>query len=75
MTEFCSPSDAYDIYGSAPLRYVLVHGVGGRRKQWIPLTPDLATGAGALAIDLAGHGSAKHIAIGSVATPPTAPSR
>jgi hypothetical protein len=34
MTELPLPCEAYDMGGPAPLRYVLVHGVGGDRTQW-----------------------------------------
>jgi pimeloyl-ACP methyl ester carboxylesterase len=54
--------DHYDVYGTAPPRYVLVHGVGGDRTQWRPLAQHLSTGAGLIAIDLAGHGAASHVA-------------
>jgi pimeloyl-ACP methyl ester carboxylesterase len=53
--------DRYDMYGLAPPRYVLVHGIGGDRTQWRPLAPYLAAGAGVLAIDLAGHGAAADV--------------
>jgi pimeloyl-ACP methyl ester carboxylesterase len=49
------------MWGSAPLRYVLVHGVGGDRTQWRALAEQLAIRAGVLAIDLAGHGAARHV--------------
>jgi pimeloyl-ACP methyl ester carboxylesterase len=52
----------YDVYGSAPPRYVLVHGIGGDRTQWRALARHLANGAGVLAIDLAGHGAAADVA-------------
>jgi pimeloyl-ACP methyl ester carboxylesterase len=61
MTELPLPREAYDIWGSAPLRYVLVHGIGGDRTQWRALAEQLATRAGVLAIDLAGHGAARHL--------------
>jgi pimeloyl-ACP methyl ester carboxylesterase len=51
-------SGRYDVYGSAPPRYVLVHGIGGDRTQRRPVAPYLAADAGVLAIDLAGHGAA-----------------
>jgi pimeloyl-ACP methyl ester carboxylesterase len=56
MTQLlCRP---YEVYGLAPPRYVLVHGIGGDRTQWRSLARYLASGAGVLAIDLAGHGAA-----------------
>src|ERR1700730_12353670 len=61
MTELPLPREAYDIWASAPLRYVLVHGVGGDRTQWRALAEHLAIRAGVLAIDLAGHGAARHV--------------
>src|ERR1700741_1881725 len=75
MTELPLPLKAYDMWGSAPLRYVLVHGVGGDRTQWRALAEQLAMLAGVLAIDLAGHGAARHVGvlIGSVASPTTSP--
>jgi hypothetical protein len=75
MTELPVPRGAYDAYGPAPLRYVLVHGVGGDRTQWGALAEQLAIRAGVLAIDLPGHGEARHVGVrrGSVASPPTSP--
>jgi pimeloyl-ACP methyl ester carboxylesterase len=61
MTELHLPREVYDMWGSAPLRYVLVHGIGGDRTQWRALAEHLATRAGVLAIDLAGHGAARHV--------------
>jgi pyruvate dehydrogenase E2 component (dihydrolipoamide acetyltransferase) len=61
MTEFPIPSTTYDVYGSAPPRYVLVHGIGGDRTQWRRFVRCLAIGTGVLAIDLAGHGAASHL--------------
>ena len=59
MTQLlCGP---YEVYGSAPPRYVLVHGIGGDRTQWRPLARYLASGAGVLAMDLAGHGAAADV--------------
>jgi pimeloyl-ACP methyl ester carboxylesterase len=60
MPELPLPRAAYDMWGSAPLRYLLVHGVGGDRAQWRVLAEHLAMRAGVLAIDLAGHGAARH---------------
>jgi pimeloyl-ACP methyl ester carboxylesterase len=61
MTELPLPREAYDAYGPAPLRYVLVHGVGGDRTQWRALAEQLAIHGGVLAIDLPGHGAARHV--------------
>jgi pimeloyl-ACP methyl ester carboxylesterase len=61
MTELSLPREPYDAYGPAPMRYVLVHGIGGDRTQWKALAEQLAIGAGVLAIDLAGHGAARHV--------------
>jgi pimeloyl-ACP methyl ester carboxylesterase len=61
MTELSRPREPYDAYGPAPMRYVLVHGIGGDRTQWKALAEQLAIGAGVLAIDLAGHGAARHV--------------
>jgi pimeloyl-ACP methyl ester carboxylesterase len=61
MTELPLPREAYDAYGRAPLRYVLVHGVGGDRAQWRALAEQLAIHTGVLAIDLPGHGAARHV--------------
>jgi pimeloyl-ACP methyl ester carboxylesterase len=61
MTEFPIPSTTYDVYGLAPPRYVLVHGIGGDRTQWRRLARCLAIGTVVLAIDLAGRGAASHL--------------
>jgi pimeloyl-ACP methyl ester carboxylesterase len=61
MAELPFPGEGYDVYGSAPPRYVLVHGVGGDRTQWRAVAQYLATDAGVLAVDLAGHGAARDL--------------
>ena len=61
MTELPLPREAYHTSASKPLRYLLVHGVGGNRTQWRAVAEHLATDSGVVAIDLAGHGAARHI--------------
>jgi Alpha/beta hydrolase family len=61
MAELPFPGEGCDVYGSAPPRYVLVHGVGGDRTQWRAVAQYLATDAGVLAVDLAGHCAARDL--------------
>ena len=55
MTELPLPREAYDMWASKPIRYVLVHGLGGDRTQWRALAEHLTIRSGVLAIDLAGQ--------------------
>jgi pimeloyl-ACP methyl ester carboxylesterase len=61
MTELPFPREAYDMWASKPLRYVLVHGVGGDRTQWRAVAEHLARDSGVVAVELAGHGAARHV--------------